>query len=278
MAMATHQPHPASHNGDLNQQTNAHAANGKAKHHRSAEEDDDSIATEQFPEFDPLHDGNGDEDEQHELPHYTHAVGIGTVAPQQHSSDSAHDHEQVEVDGEEDDEDEEDDDTRSLSPVEPLPEPSHPADDDDDDIHTQRTTPPPITSPMTSPPYWVHGNQQDLHSTSRAQQQNNHNLSSDSLVPHGGITLQDNEAEEDEPSPQHQQRLQHPQQATGRGSEEMRTSYGRDRNKACWARSVEVSSYVIVNGSTTNIGAFVVWNIRVQTLSVCWLCLWSSHL
>jgi hypothetical protein len=41
-----------------------------------------------------------------------------------------------------------------------------------------------------------------------------------------------------------------------------------DRNNACWAQSVEVTDYVLVNGSATNIGAFVVWNIRVQTLNV----------
>jgi hypothetical protein len=44
--------------------------------------------------------------------------------------------------------------------------------------------------------------------------------------------------------------------------------YGRDRNRACWARSVQVTDYVMVNGGTTNIGAFVVWNIKVETLSV----------
>ncbi|KAJ3949333.1 uncharacterized protein N0V96_000448 [Colletotrichum fioriniae] len=38
------------------------------------------------------------------------------------------------------------------------------------------------------------------------------------------------------------------------------------RNRACWAKSVEITDYVVVNGSATNIGAFVVWNIRVETL------------
>ncbi|KAF3021486.1 PX domain-containing protein ypt35 [Neopestalotiopsis sp. 37M] len=40
-----------------------------------------------------------------------------------------------------------------------------------------------------------------------------------------------------------------------------------ERNHACWAKSVEITDHVIVNGSATNIGAFVVWNIRVETLS-----------
>lgn len=40
------------------------------------------------------------------------------------------------------------------------------------------------------------------------------------------------------------------------------------RNSACWARSVEIPDYVVVNGSTTNIGAFVVFNVRVETINV----------
>jgi hypothetical protein len=40
------------------------------------------------------------------------------------------------------------------------------------------------------------------------------------------------------------------------------------RNSACWARSVEIPNYVVVNGSATNIGAFVVFNIRVETQNV----------
>lgn len=40
-----------------------------------------------------------------------------------------------------------------------------------------------------------------------------------------------------------------------------------DRNSACWAKSVEITDYIIVNGSNTNIGAFVVWNVRVETLT-----------
>lgn len=88
----------------------------------------------------------------------------------------------------------------------------------------------PVTSPVTSPPYWI----------------NNHpghtrNVSSTSVesIPTGGIILQDNENSEYD-----------------------------DRGSACWAKSVEITDHVTVNGSTTNIGAFVVWNIRVETLSV----------
>jgi hypothetical protein len=43
---------------------------------------------------------------------------------------------------------------------------------------------------------------------------------------------------------------------------------GDDRNNACWAKSVEIVDYIVVNGSATNIGAFVVWIIRVETLTV----------
>ena len=66
------------------------------------------------------------------------------------------------------------------------------------------------------------------------------NGSAESVVPAGGITMRDNEAED---------------ALDGRVS-------------ACWARSVQIRDYVIVNGSATNIGAFVVWNIRVETLTV----------
>lgn len=40
------------------------------------------------------------------------------------------------------------------------------------------------------------------------------------------------------------------------------------RNKACWAKSVLIEDYVVVNGNRTVIGAFVVWNITVDTLHV----------
>jgi len=44
------------------------------------------------------------------------------------------------------------------------------------------------------------------------------------------------------------------------------TDEGNDKNGACWARSVYIYDYTVVNGSRTNIGAFVVWNITVKTL------------
>ncbi|KAM0808023.1 putative Phox-like protein [Seiridium cardinale] len=86
-----------------------------------------------------------------------------------------------------------------------------------------------VISPVTSPPYWLHRQSNHARSTS---------LTSVDSMPTGGITLQDNE-----------------------------NSSVDERNNACWAKSVEVTDYVIVNGSATNIGAFVVWNIRVQTLN-----------
>jgi len=60
------------------------------------------------------------------------------------------------------------------------------------------------------------------------------NISVDSLP--GGITLQDNTDEDDV------------------------------KNKACWAKSVYIEDHVIINGNRTGIGAFVVWNINVETL------------
>lgn len=86
---------------------------------------------------------------------------------------------------------------------------------------------------VSSPPYWKHAS---------GHQRNLSNLSTDSFVPSGAITLRDNE-----------------------------TNEHNDRNNACWAKSVEVKDHTIVNGSATNIGAFVVWIIRVETLSVCTL-------
>lgn len=62
------------------------------------------------------------------------------------------------------------------------------------------------------------------------------NVSVDSLP--GGITLQDNTDEDDA------------------------------KNKACWAKSVYIEDHVVINGNRTGIGAFVVWNINVETLQV----------
>lgn len=102
-----------------------------------------------------------------------------------------------------------------------------------------------VTSPVTSPPYWAHAHNRTASS-----------VSVESVLPAGAITLQDNEAADDD-------------DGDGRnGAGSARSSHGRDRNRACWAKSVEVTDHVVVNGSATNIGAFVVWNIRVETLSV----------
>ncbi|TGJ79033.1 hypothetical protein E0Z10_g9734 [Xylaria hypoxylon] len=94
----------------------------------------------------------------------------------------------------------------------------------------------PIVSPVTSPPYWTARGSQDYPS---GHGRTISSASADSLIPAGlGITLRDNE-----------------------------NSSTDDRGSACWAKSVEVTDYVTVNGSATNFGAFVVWNIRVETLS-----------
>jgi hypothetical protein len=82
-------------------------------------------------------------------------------------------------------------------------------------------------SSINSPPYWT------------AHQRSTSNVSVDSILPAGAITLRDNE-----------------------------TNEHNDRNNACWAKSVVISDYTIVNGGPTSIGAFVVWNIKVETLNV----------
>jgi hypothetical protein len=107
---------------------------------------------------------------------------------------------------------------------------------DDDDNGSGSSSSSRVASPISSPPYWLHAHHRAASTTSV-----------ESVLPAGAITLQDNEYD-DGPN----------------GS----NVYGRDRNRACWAKSVEVTDYVVVNGSATNIGAFVVWNIRVETLSV----------
>ena len=95
-----------------------------------------------------------------------------------------------------------------------------------------------VTSPsVTSPPYW----------TSHGHQRAASDMSAESVPLPGAITLQDNE-DDDDPD----------------GT----NVYGRDRNRACWARSVQIKDYVLVNESATNLGAFVVWNITVETLNV----------
>lgn len=95
---------------------------------------------------------------------------------------------------------------------------------------------PTAASSVTSPPYWTN-----------THARNASNTSVESFLPAGAITLQDNEYDD------------------GPGGSNV---YGRDRNRACWAKSVEVTDFVIVNGSATNIGAFVTYNIKVETLNV----------
>lgn len=85
-----------------------------------------------------------------------------------------------------------------------------------------------IISPITSPPYWVQSHHRSFS-----------NISAESVAS-GAITLQDN------------------------------TEDGGDdtKNDACWAKSVYIEDFLIINGSRTNIGAFVIWIITVETLQV----------
>jgi hypothetical protein len=64
------------------------------------------------------------------------------------------------------------------------------------------------------------------------------NVSVESMLP-GGITLQDNTDEE----------------ADAKGG-------------ACWAKHVYIEDHTVINEGRTSIGAFVVWNITVETLYV----------
>lgn len=41
-----------------------------------------------------------------------------------------------------------------------------------------------------------------------------------------------------------------------------------ERNGGLWAKSVTIEDYVIVRGGSMGIGAYVVWNCKVQTLDV----------
>lgn len=240
--------HPRISTGSLNGRFDG---NGTTKR---VADDDDSVATEQFPSFDPAHDGSEDDlatsnhNYTHEQPStLTNGAAMDSIndgfddgqePSSPHPADDSPD--TVELPA------------TPLSTVEPVPEPDYQS------HHHQETAlePSVVISPsVTSPPYWAHGH--TTNGTGGASRANHGNQSTESLVP-GAITLQDNEAEDDDGEPTGRQR----------NSEETRTSYGRDRNRACWAKSVEVTNYVIVNSSATNIGAFVVWNIRVQTLSV----------
>ena len=36
----------------------------------------------------------------------------------------------------------------------------------------------------------------------------------------------------------------------------------------CWAKGVSIDNYVIIDGTAPNVGRFVVWNCRIDTLDV----------
>jgi len=119
--------------------------------------------------------------------------------------------------------------------------------DDDGDASSKLVTSPLVPS-VTSPPYWAHG-----HSTNNNRGLGTRHVrtmssvSAESDLPLGAITLQDNEHDD---------------------GPDGANVYGRDRNRACWAKKVDIVDHILVNGGTANIGAFVVWNIRVETLNV----------
>ncbi|KAM7196132.1 Phox homologous domain containing protein [Naviculisporaceae sp. PSN 640] len=123
---------------------------------------------------------------------------------------------------------------------------------DDEDASSETVTSPSVTSP----PYWmlVHGRPDEGRpgrpgtGGGTRHYRAVSNASVDSVIPNA-ITLRDNECEDDDDRP------------------DSGGLYGRDRNRACWAKSVQIVDSVLVNGSATNIGAFVVWNIRVETLN-----------
>lgn len=315
-------------NGSLN--SYPHGKYPGASHHHTMHglvggDDDTGGPTEQFPPFDPSHDGteedyiinddgrdNDDDDDDDDYAHFltrtTRAMNRnsdGSVTPEEQGQEQdrgkyesrgnalqhdGHGDDQV---GEEDEGEEQP--HTPMSNLDPVPESdlhrhqqqkaaqqSQPRDDNASETsaasETTTTTATTVFSPVTSPPYWAlaHTNNDALHPSSSSHHHHYHqhhgNQSAESLIP-GAITLQDNEAEEDDDDDNNndnegQGDVNDGEPQRQRTSEETRTSYGRDRNKACWAKSVEVTNYVIVNGSATNIGAFVVWNIRVQTLSV----------
>lgn len=88
------------------------------------------------------------------------------------------------------------------------------------------------SSSISAPPYW-------LNATNNLPRMRGESSASTDSTPSGGIMLRDNETDSQD-----------------------------DRNSACWARGVEILDHTIVNGSATNIGAFVVWNVRVEALNV----------
>jgi hypothetical protein len=116
-------------------------------------------------------------------------------------------------------------------PPVPQPSPSGNTEASDEEDATQHMVTSTLSnSSATTPPYWKNTN---------THQRNISSLSADSFLPAGAITLLDND-----------------------------TSEHDDRNSACWAKSVEIVDYTVVNGGATSVGAFVVWNVRVETLTV----------
>ncbi|KAK5992492.1 Endosomal/vacuolar adapter protein YPT35 [Cladobotryum mycophilum] len=113
-----------------------------------------------------------------------------------------------------------------LSASEHDDHPQRNGDDDDASHHVASSTTSP--SSITSPPYWLNVN---------PHQRSVSNISSESVLPVGAITLRDNDTQDD------------------------------DRNSACWAKSVEIIDHTVVNGSGASIGSFVVWIVRVETLN-----------
>ncbi|GAB1310050.1 PX domain-containing protein ypt35 [Madurella fahalii] len=137
-------------------------------------------------------------------------------------------------------------------------------DNDEDDDNVSVASEPAseqIASPsVSSPPYWTHTHSSQLQQSRQLQSGHARAVSSasaESVLPPGAITLQDNERDDEDEE----------EDGYRRRSSNSSEVYGRDRNRACWARSVQVTDYVLVNGSATNIGAFVVWIIRVETLN-----------
>jgi hypothetical protein len=114
-----------------------------------------------------------------------------------------------------------------------APQQAHDSEDDDGVTASSSS---PVVSPAstTSPPYWLNHNQQTYSTLGEGSTES------------GGITMMDNEVDDEDGN--------------------------NPRGSACWARAVEIPDYVVVNGSATNIGAFVVFNVRVQTMNVsAWL-------
>ncbi|KAG8413096.1 hypothetical protein J3459_015819 [Metarhizium acridum] len=86
-----------------------------------------------------------------------------------------------------------------------------------DDDHVSQDTEDTVSSTLSnssvaSPPYWMN---------THAHQRNTSNVSVESVLPAGAIILQDND-----------------------------TSEHQDRNNACWAKSVEIVNYTVVNGGS----------------------------